>query len=229
VKKHVPTIIINSPDDIGVHEHDLHIPAALRESLGTHRFSRPKLIPHNFLDLAVTLHDRVIVTTRIVSGESAIRTARFSKDPWAHDKPSVRIPTFAGWKDFAFIPNNACLGTVSEIHIAVRGADMAPERPTNIWFYLTKIRPICLHCEYKYYRLGDVLTEKMFLSYKGESVNMHRKTFSALGVPRYILNRIPPPPPNGRDAHLLKSYQGKSRLAIAPPEDCLSRLRDVFR
>jgi hypothetical protein len=130
VKKHVPTIIISSLDDIGVHEHDLHIPTALRESLGTHRFSRPKLIPHNFLNLSVTLHDRVIVTTRIVSGESAIRTARFSKDPWALDMPSVRIPTFAGWKEFSSVPDNACLGTVSEIRITPRDADMPPKQPT---------------------------------------------------------------------------------------------------
>ncbi|NTW75815.1 MAG: hypothetical protein HGB34_02840 [Candidatus Moranbacteria bacterium] len=142
--------------------------------------------------------------------------------------PSVRIPTFSGWKEFSSVPDNTCLGTVSEIRITPRDADTRPEQPTIIWFYLTKIRLIRLHCEYEYYRLDDVLTEKMFLSYKGEAVDMHRKTFSTHGVPQYILDRIPPPPPNGRDAHLLKNYQGKSRLAIAPPKDCLSRLRDVF-
>ncbi|NTW90266.1 MAG: hypothetical protein HGB37_05155 [Candidatus Moranbacteria bacterium] len=178
--------------------------------------------------MSITLHDRVIVTTRKVDGKNMIRTAHFDRDPWANGMSSVRVPTFEGWQDFSSVPDNACLGTVSAIRVVTRGTGMSPQKPTIIWFDLTKIRPIRLHYEYEYVRLGDVFTEKTFRSYKNEPVDMHRRTFSTDGIPRYILGQIPHPKLGERDANLLASYLLKGRLARRAPEDSLRRIKNVF-
>ncbi len=225
---HRSSLIIKNPADIGVHSDDVVIFPVLWEKLSLHRLSRPKLIPHNFTNLSITLSDRVIVTTRVVHGKNMIRTAHFNEDPWANGMPSVRVPTFEGWQDFSSVQDNVCLGTVSEIRIMARGTGMSQQKPTIIWFELTKIRPIRLHYEYEYVRFGDVITEISRRSFKNEPVDMHRRTFSTDGIPRYILGRIPYPKPGGRDARLLASYLAKRHLAKRAPEDCLSRIRNVF-
>jgi hypothetical protein len=227
----IPSIPISVLRKLIFSETRLKLPEAIRNRLqGTGKIIGCKkkiFVVHNFLNDDITLGDRVIVTTEKKKGVYLIRRSYQKHDPFLpNNGRSERIPFFPGSETLESEPASFLMGTVFSIEALRRTAGMKRSDPTKILFRLRDVRKVTPERAYEYYHLGSLVTEKVTLSFHGEIIETHRRTFHSATIPNTTVRKIPLP--CGREAQLLQALQKRSGDAAPIPNDARQRILAMY-